>query len=81
VGAADLLGHREAEQLLVPLGRPERLRRRRGTCASVSADGQTQHWFLVQDPEQFGRISGGKLLVSPRIKAMRGYWRSAGDLG
>jgi hypothetical protein len=37
----------------------------------LSADGQTQHWFLVNDPEQFGWISGGKL-VPLRIKAKAG---------
>jgi hypothetical protein len=25
----------------------------------LSADGQAQHWFLVNNPEQFGWISGG----------------------
>jgi hypothetical protein len=34
----------------------------------LSGDGQAQHWFLVQDPEQFGWVSGGKLVPLP-IKA------------
>jgi hypothetical protein len=37
----------------------------------LSADGQAQHWFLVLDPEQFGWISGGKLVPLP-IKASAG---------
>jgi hypothetical protein len=37
----------------------------------LSADGQAQHWFLVNDPEQFGWISGGKLVPLP-IKASAG---------
>jgi hypothetical protein len=39
-----------------------------GLVPVLSADGQTQHWFLVNDPEDFGWISGGKL-VPVRIKA------------
>ncbi|MGH3174784.1 MAG: hypothetical protein ACRDPF_13090, partial [Streptosporangiaceae bacterium] len=42
-----------------------------GLVPVLSADGQTQHWFLVNDPEQFGWISGGKL-VPLRIKAKAG---------
>jgi hypothetical protein len=37
----------------------------------LSADGQAQHWFLVMDPEQFGWISGGKVVPLP-IKASAG---------
>jgi hypothetical protein len=36
-----------------------------------SADGQAQHWLLGLDPEQFGWISGGKLVPLP-IKASAG---------
>jgi hypothetical protein len=39
-----------------------------GLVPVLSADGQAQHWFLVQDPEQFGWISGGKMVSLP-IKA------------
>jgi len=42
-----------------------------GLVPALSADGQTQHWFLVQDPEQFGWISDGKLVPLP-IKARAG---------
>ena len=42
-----------------------------GLVPVLSADGQTQHWFLVNDPEQFGWISGGKL-VPLKIKAKSG---------
>ena len=42
-----------------------------GLVPALSADGQAQHWFLVNDPEQFGWISGGKL-VPLRIKAKAG---------
>jgi hypothetical protein len=42
-----------------------------GLVPVLSADGQTQHWFLVNDPEQFGWISGGKLVPLP-IKAKAG---------
>ena len=37
----------------------------------LSADSQAQHWFLVLNPEQFGWISGGKLVPLP-IKASAG---------
>jgi hypothetical protein len=36
-----------------------------GLVPVLSADGQAQHWFLVNDPEQFGWISGGKLVPLP----------------
>jgi hypothetical protein len=42
-----------------------------GLVPVLSADGQAQHWFLVNDPEQFGWISGGKLVPLP-IKAKAG---------
>ncbi len=42
-----------------------------GLVPVLSADGQAQHWILVQDPEQFGWISGGKLVPLP-IKASAG---------
>ena len=42
-----------------------------GLVPVLSADGQAQHWFLVQDPEQFGWISGGKLVPLP-MKASAG---------
>ena len=42
-----------------------------GLVPVLSADGQAQHWFLVNDPEQFGWISGGKL-VPLKIKAKSG---------
>ena len=42
-----------------------------GLVPVLSGDGQAQHWFLVQDPEQFGWISGGKLVPLP-IKASAG---------
>jgi hypothetical protein len=42
-----------------------------GLVPVLSADGQVQHWFLVNDPEQFGWISGGKLVPLP-IKAKAG---------
>jgi hypothetical protein len=42
-----------------------------GLVPVFSADGQAQHWFLVNDPEQFGWISGGKLVPLP-IKASAG---------
>ena len=42
-----------------------------GLVPVLSADGQAQHWFLVNDPEQFGWISGGKLVPLP-IKASAG---------
>ena len=42
-----------------------------GLVPVLSADGQGQHWFLINDPEQFGWISGGKLVPLP-IKAKAG---------
>ena len=42
-----------------------------GFVPVLSADGQGQHWFLVNNPEQFGWISGGKLVPLP-IKAKAG---------
>jgi len=42
-----------------------------GLVPVLSADGQGQHWFLVNNPEQFGWISGGKLVRLP-IKAKAG---------
>jgi hypothetical protein len=42
-----------------------------GLVPVLSADGQGQHWFLVNNPEQFGWISGGKLVPLP-IKAKAG---------
>ena len=42
-----------------------------GLVPVLSADGQAQQWFLVLDPEQFGWISGGKLVPLP-IKASAG---------
>ena len=42
-----------------------------GLVPVLSADGQAQHWFLVDSPEQFGWISGGKQVRLP-IKAKAG---------
>ena len=42
-----------------------------GLVPVLSADGQAQHWFLINNPEQFGWISGGKLVPLP-IKAKAG---------
>jgi hypothetical protein len=42
-----------------------------GFVPVLSADGQGQHWFLINNPEQFGWISGGKR-VPLRIKAKAG---------
>ncbi len=42
-----------------------------GLVPVLTADGQAQHWLLVQDPERFGWISGGKLVPLP-IKASAG---------
>ena len=42
-----------------------------GFVPVLSADGQGQHWFLVNNPEQFGWISGGKLVPLP-IKTKAG---------
>ena len=40
-----------------------------GLVPVLSADGQAQHWFLLNDPEQFGWISGGKLVPLPKAPA------------
>jgi hypothetical protein len=37
-----------------------------GLVPVLSADGQTQHWLLWNDPEQYGWIFGGKLVPLPR---------------
>ena len=42
-----------------------------GLVPVLSADGQARHWLLWNDPEQFGWISGGKLVPLP-IKASAG---------
>jgi hypothetical protein len=42
-----------------------------GLVTVLSTDGQAQHWLLWNDPEQFGWISGGKLVPLP-IKASAG---------
>jgi hypothetical protein len=42
-----------------------------GLVPALYGDGQAQHWFLVLDPEQFGWVSGGKLVPLP-IKASAG---------
>ena len=42
-----------------------------GFVPVLSADGQGQHWFLINNPEQFGWISGGKQVPLP-IKAKAG---------
>ena len=69
VCAVALLGHRAAERILYRRapGRPSN----EGTCTSAFRDGQGQHWFLINNPEQFGWISGGKLVPLP-IKAKAG---------
>ena len=36
-----------------------------GLVPVLSTDGQAQHWLLWNDPEQFGWISGGKLVPLP----------------
>jgi hypothetical protein len=40
-----------------------------GLVPVLSADGQVQHWLLWNDPEQFGWISGGKLVPLPKAPA------------
>ena len=40
-----------------------------GLVPALSADGQAQHWLLWNDPEQFGWISGGKLVPLPKAPA------------
>jgi hypothetical protein len=42
-----------------------------GLVPVLSGNGQAQDWFLVQDPSDFGWISGGKLVPLP-IKASAG---------
>jgi hypothetical protein len=42
-----------------------------GLVPVLSGDGQAQHWLLWNDPEQFGWISGGKLVPLP-VKASAG---------
>jgi hypothetical protein len=42
-----------------------------GLVPVLSVDGQGQHWFLINNPEQFGWISGGKQVPLP-IKAKAG---------
>lgn len=42
-----------------------------GLVPVLSADGQTQHWILVNDPSDFGWITGGQLVPLP-IKAGAG---------
>ena len=37
-----------------------------GLVPVLSADGPAQHWILWNDPEQFGWISGGKLIPLPK---------------
>jgi len=58
-------------QLSLPAGQPSGIVYRSGPAVGsydglvpvLSADGQAQHWVLWNDPEQFGWIFGGKLLV------------------
>jgi len=40
-----------------------------GLVPVLSADGQAQHWLLWNDPEQYGWISGGKLVPLPMAPA------------
>jgi hypothetical protein len=40
-----------------------------GLVPVLSTDGQAQHWLLWNDPEQFGWISGGKLVPLPMAPA------------
>src|SRR5207237_830610 len=42
-----------------------------GLVPVLSAGAQAQHWLLWNDPEQFGWISGGKLIPLP-VKASSG---------
>ena len=68
-------------QLSLPSGRPSGIWYRSapsngtyndgGLVPVLSADGRAQHWILWNDPEQFGWISGGKLVPLP-IKASPG---------
>jgi hypothetical protein len=46
-----------------------------GLVPVLSADGQAQHWILWNDPEQFGWISGGKLvLLKPSAGVLATSW-------
>jgi hypothetical protein len=40
-----------------------------GLVPVLSTDGEAQHWILWNDPEQFGWISGGKLVPLPMAPA------------
>jgi hypothetical protein len=40
-----------------------------GLVPVLSGDGQARHWLLWNDPEQFGWISGGKLVPLPKAPA------------
>ena len=40
-----------------------------GLVPVLSTDGQAQHWLLWNDPEQFGWISGGKMVPLPKAPA------------
>lgn len=40
-----------------------------GLVPVLSTDGQAQHWLLWNDPEQYGWISGGKLVPLPKAPA------------
>jgi hypothetical protein len=62
-GAASFLGHRADQRHLVPLG--PSVGSYEGLVPVLSTDGQAQHWLLCNDPEQFGWISGGKLVPLP----------------
>jgi hypothetical protein len=46
-----------------------------GLVPVLSADGQVQHWILWNDPEQFGWISGGKLIpLKPSAGVLATGW-------
>jgi len=40
-----------------------------GLVPVLSADGPGQHWLLWSDPEQYGWISGGRLVPLPKAPA------------
>jgi len=40
-----------------------------GLVPVLSGDEQAQQWFLVEDPDQFGWVSGGKLVTLPKVPA------------
>ena len=40
-----------------------------GLVPALSTDGQAQHWLLWNDPDQYGWISGGKLVPLPNAPA------------